>query len=66
MNTIKTLLILVALSFLNVQAQELKSPNGKFVMHFALLNDGTPAYQLNYLNKEIIIRVTKRFSIPFK
>ncbi|MCO6161336.1 glycoside hydrolase family 97 protein [Flavobacterium sp. NRK F7] len=54
MNTIKTLLILVALSFFNVQAQELQSPNGKFVMYFGLLNDGTPTYQLNYLNKEII------------
>ena len=48
------LVFLFLLEFLNVQAQELQSPNGKFVMYFGLLNDGTPTYQLTYLNKEII------------
>lgn len=35
-------------------AQEFKSPNGNFTMKFSLLNDGTPTYQLSYLNKEVI------------
>ena len=35
-------------------AQQLKSPNGKSTMTFALLADGTPSYQLSYQNKEVI------------
>ena len=42
----------MAISFAN--AQQLKSPNGKFAMEFALQNDGTPAYSLIYKNKVVI------------
>ncbi|RZJ74067.1 MAG: glycoside hydrolase family 97 protein [Flavobacterium sp.] len=35
-------------------AQELKSPNGNLIMTFTLLNNGTPSYQLNYKNKQIV------------
>lgn len=45
-----TLLILCNL----VPAQELRSPNGKFVMIFSLQNQGTPTYQLTYKNKVVI------------
>lgn len=38
----------------NSKAQQLKSPEGKFVMEFSLLNDGTPSYNLKYKNKEVI------------
>ena len=38
----------------SVQAQQLKSPNGKLVMEFALQANGTPSYQLNYKNKAVI------------
>ncbi|WP_395062140.1 glycoside hydrolase family 97 protein [Flavobacterium sp.] len=37
-----------------VSAQELKSPNGEFVMQFSLLSDGTPTYNLKYKNKEVV------------
>lgn len=36
------------------EAQQLKSPEGKFVMEFALQNDGTPTYSLKYKNKEVV------------
>jgi hypothetical protein len=36
------------------QAQQLKSPEGKFVMEFSLQNDGTPTYNLKYKNKEVV------------
>jgi len=35
-------------------AQELKSPNGKFTMVFSLQGDGTPIYQLSYKEKSVI------------
>jgi glucan 1,4-alpha-glucosidase len=35
-------------------AQELKSPDGKFVMTFSLQNNGTPTYQLAYAGKVVI------------
>ena len=35
-------------------AQQLKSPQGKFVMEFSLLKDGTPSYNLKYKNKEVV------------
>ena len=54
MNTIKALITVLLVSFFGANAQNLKSPNGSFEMKFSLLNDGTPTYQLNYLNKEII------------
>ncbi|WP_035669110.1 glycoside hydrolase family 97 protein [Flavobacterium sp. 83] len=46
---------LVWLAFLNTaNAQQLKSPNGKFVMEFSLQNDGTPIYSLNYKGKAVV------------
>ena len=46
---------LVWLTFFNtVNAQQLKSPNGDFVMEFSLQNDGTPSYSLNYKNKAVV------------
>lgn len=38
----------------NANSQQLKSPNGKFSMEFALLKNGTPSYRLNYKDKEVI------------
>ncbi|MRX37692.1 glycoside hydrolase family 97 protein [Flavobacterium sp. LC2016-23] len=46
-------LILLAFSSL-ANAQQLKSPEGKFVMEFSLQNDGTPTYNLKYKNKEVV------------
>ncbi|MBC7866390.1 MAG: glycoside hydrolase family 97 protein [Gloeobacteraceae cyanobacterium ES-bin-316] len=40
--------------FATVRAQELKSPNGEFVMIFSLQADGTPVYNLSYKSKVII------------
>lgn len=34
--------------------QELKSPNGDFVMDFSLTKDGKPTYQLSYKGKDVI------------
>ncbi|PJJ10365.1 glycosyl hydrolase family 97 [Flavobacterium sp. 1] len=42
----------MALPYAN--SQQLKSPNGNFTMEFALQNDGTPSYSLNYKNKTVI------------
>ncbi|WP_413999506.1 glycoside hydrolase family 97 protein [Flavobacterium sp. W1B] len=52
-NLILTAFILLAFSNI-AKAQQLKSPEGKFVMEFSLLNDGTPSYNLKYKNKEVI------------
>ncbi|OXA79836.1 Glycosyl-hydrolase 97 C-terminal, oligomerisation [Flavobacterium aquidurense] len=46
-------LILFAFSSI-ANAQQLKSPEGKFVMEFSLQNDGTPTYSLKYKNKEVV------------
>ena len=46
-------LILFAFSSIG-NAQQLKSPEGKFVMEFSLQNDGTPTYNLKYKNKEVV------------
>lgn len=46
-------LILFAFSSI-ANAQQLKSPEGKFVMEFSLQNDGTPTYNLKYKNKEVV------------
>ena len=46
-------LILLAFSSI-AKAQQLKSPEGKFVMEFSLQNDGTPTYNLKYKNKEVV------------
>ena len=53
MNKIKALIIILLVSVFG-NAQEFKSPNGNFTMKFALLSDGTPTYQLSYLNKEVV------------
>ncbi len=46
---------LMWLAFFNpAKSQQLKSPNGKFVMEFTLQNDGTPSYSLNYKNKAVL------------
>lgn len=46
------LFYLMALQCAN--SQQLKSPNGNFTMEFALQNDGTPSYNLNYKSKTVI------------
>lgn len=51
----KKFIVLFALSFATfLCAQELKSPDGKFVMNFSIQSGGFPTYQLNYKGKEII------------
>lgn len=46
---------LLGLAFFNTaNAQQLKSPNEKFVMTFSLQNDGTPSYSLNYKGKAVV------------
>ncbi|MFV5700260.1 glycoside hydrolase family 97 protein [Flavobacterium sp. XS2P12] len=46
---------LVWLAFFSpAKSQQLKSPNGKFVMEFSLQNDGTPSYSLNYKSKAVV------------
>ena len=51
----KKLLLLVALSFVSlIFAQQLQSPDGKFIMDFSIQNGGFPTYKLNYKGKEII------------
>ncbi|WP_313600653.1 glycoside hydrolase family 97 protein [Epilithonimonas vandammei] len=51
----KKLLLLIALSFVSlVFAQQLQSPDGKFVMNFSIQSGGFPTYKLNYKGKEII------------
>ena len=46
--------ITICFSVLGLQAQELKSPNGDIKMKFSLQENGTPAYQLFYKEKEVI------------
>jgi hypothetical protein len=46
-------LVLFAVSSI-AKAQQLKSPEGKFVMEFSLQSDGTPTYNLKYKNKEVV------------
>jgi glucan 1,4-alpha-glucosidase len=53
MNKIKALILILLVSVFG-NAQEFKSPNGNFNMKFSLLSDGTPTYQLSYLNKEVV------------
>ncbi|SHF98548.1 Glycosyl-hydrolase 97 C-terminal, oligomerisation [Flavobacterium segetis] len=40
--------------FSPIKAQQLKSPNGNFVMDFNLQSDGTPSYNLIYKNKVVV------------
>src|SRR6187549_1055120 len=41
-------------AFSIADAQELKSPDNKFVLTFSLQSDGTPVYRLNYKTREVI------------
>lgn len=41
-------------SVLTVHAQELRSPNGEFVMNFSLTTDGSPSYALTYKSAVIL------------
>lgn len=55
----KKLLIITFFTFTNIcMAQELRSPDGKFVMTFSLANSGTPTYQLVYNGKQVIKQST--------
>jgi hypothetical protein len=51
-------IFLTALFFLlgmqSYHAQQLKSPNGNFIMEFALQKDGTPTYHLIYKGKIVV------------
>lgn len=38
----------------NANSQQLKSPNGNFMMEFALQKDGTPTYNLTYKGKTVV------------
>ena len=42
------------LSLSHMNAQEIKSPDGNFVMNFYLQNGGVPTYTLTYKEKEVI------------
>lgn len=45
----------VGIAMMNmVYGQELKSPNGDFVMDFSLSKDGKPTYQLKYKGKDVV------------
>lgn len=48
-----TPLLIIAL-FGVAQAQELRSPNGNFVMSFSLQTNGTPTYTLTFKGKEVV------------
>ena len=37
-----------------INAQELKSPNGNITLLFELNSNGSPTYKLNFKNKEVI------------
>jgi hypothetical protein len=49
-----TVFILSLFVFISVSSQELRSPNGSFLLHFSLGSGGSPMYQLSYKGKEII------------
>ena len=46
------------MGFQNSNPQQLRSPNGNFIMEFALQNDGTPTYNLTYKGK-IVVKPSK-------
>ncbi len=49
------LLAFLSLTLVNICiSQELKSPDGKFVMNFSLQENGTPSYTLTYKGKVVI------------
>lgn len=48
------ILALIALALLPLQAQQLISPNGKFVMNFSLDASGRPTYDLTFKGKTVV------------
>lgn len=48
------LTVILWFGIFSVNAQDLKSPDGKFLMHFSLEADGTPVYKLTYKGKDAI------------
>ena len=54
MKKIACLLFVSLTLFVVVNAQVLHSPDGKFVMTFALQTDGTPTYVLSFKEKAVI------------
>ena len=52
----RTFLVLafIALALLQLQAQQLISPNGKFVMNFSLDASGRPTYDLTFKGKTVV------------
>ncbi|WP_207429856.1 glycoside hydrolase family 97 protein [Sabulibacter ruber] len=59
-----TILLLCFLGVVN--AQELKSPNGKFLMRFALQGNGVPTYTLSYKGKPVIKQSKLGFQLKTK
>ena len=55
MNKLRSIIyLLLVLLSTAVSAQELRSPDGKFIMQFRLLQDGTPVYNLQFKGKEVV------------
>ncbi|RXM41585.1 glycoside hydrolase family 97 protein [Flavobacterium sp. YO64] len=52
-NILYTVLFFI-IGFQVTNSQQLKSPNGNFIMEFALQNDGTPTYSLIYKGKTVV------------
>ena len=52
-NILYTVLFFI-IGFQITNSQQLKSPNGNFIMEFALQNDGTPTYNLIYKGKTVV------------
>ncbi|RNI28834.1 glycoside hydrolase family 97 protein [Rufibacter latericius] len=61
---ITALLLLFFVGF--SQAQELKSPNGKFSMRFSLQGKGVPTYALTYKGKQVITPSKLGFELKTK
>jgi hypothetical protein len=54
MKNILYIALFFIIGFQNSSSQELRSPNGNFIMEFALQNDGTPTYNLVYKGKTVV------------
>ncbi len=54
MKNILYIALFFTIGFQNCSSQELRSPNGNFIMEFALQNDGTPTYNLVYKGKTVV------------
>ena len=48
------ILLITIFLFLSAHSQQLRSPNGNFLMDFSLTANGVPTYHLSYKGKEII------------